>query len=249
MKFGKQLERHKVRGWEVFYVDYNALKRSLKDHYARRESGKDGGSSSEGSPRAAHEVPLRVNENWLKELQSSIDRASDFFTSIADEAEVRLSAGREELKQSSGSGHEPQLRVHLQSMTHELQNTLLDLSHFAAANDTAVYKILKKHDKRTGLRTLPSLHLQMIQKPFTEPGKTRLESIQCHLREFADKLGVDSDLQMRSPHDKSNIETLWALNRISFSLGVTSMALIVLAILSGMEPQINHFSVEDLAVP
>ena len=31
MKFGKQLERHKIRGWDDYYVDYNALKRSLKD--------------------------------------------------------------------------------------------------------------------------------------------------------------------------------------------------------------------------
>ena len=73
--------------------------------------------------------------------------------------------------------------------------------------------------------------------------------MKCQLREFADKLGLDGDLQMNSPHDKSVTENLWALARISFSLGVISMALIVLAVLSGMEPQINHYSVEDLAVP
>lgn len=30
MKFGKQLERHKIRGWDEFYVDYIGLKTSLK---------------------------------------------------------------------------------------------------------------------------------------------------------------------------------------------------------------------------
>ena len=89
----------------------------------------------------------------------------------------------------------------------------------------------------------------MVKEPFNDPGKARLESLQFQLREFADKLGVDGDLQLSSPHDKSATENLWALARISFSLGVISMALIVLAVLSGMEPQINHFSVEDLAVP
>lgn len=31
MKFGKQLDRHKIRGWDAFYIDYNGLKKSLKD--------------------------------------------------------------------------------------------------------------------------------------------------------------------------------------------------------------------------
>jgi len=132
-------------------------------------------------------------------------------------------------------------------MTHQLQSTLLDLSHFSAANYTAVYKILKKHDKQTGLCTLPSVLEQLTREPFHDPGKARLEKLQRELREFADQLGVDSDLQMKSPHDKSAKENILALVRISFSLGVISMALVVLAVLSGMEPQINHFSVEDLA--
>ena len=115
------------------------------------------------------------------------------------------------------------------------------------ANHTAVYKILKKHDKQTGLNTLPSVLQQIEQEPFNNPGKARLASLQLQLREFADKLGLDGDLQMNSPHDKVVTENLWAVARISFSLGVISMALIVLAVLSGMEPQIDHFSVEDLA--
>ena len=159
MKFGKQLERHKVNGWEAFYVDYGGLKRSLKDYYGswkRQAAIRDGASSSEGgSPREGLECErCEVSAGWLTELRTSIDRVNDFFTSVADEAEARLSAGRDELQQAHGSDHEPQLRVHLQSMTQQLQSTLLDLSHFAAANYTAVYKILKKHDKQSLGKTM-----------------------------------------------------------------------------------------------
>ena len=133
MKFGKQLEKHKVRGWEALYIDYSGLKRSLKDHYGaygerRPGPAKDGASSSEGSPRVSNQSnQCQVSDDWFAELKASIDRVNDFFTSVADEAEARLSAGRDDLKHSIGSDHEPQLRVHLQSMTRQLQSKLLDL--------------------------------------------------------------------------------------------------------------------------
>jgi len=249
MKFGKQLERHKVTGWEAFYIDYGGLKRSLKDHYGAlrpRSKANDGASSSEGSPRGEHEC--KISDQWFEELSSCINRVNYLLTSTAGEVEARLSAAQDDLKQASGSHHEPQLRMHLQSLTQQLQSKILDLRHFLDANHTAVYKILKKHDKQTGLCTLPTKLKDFEEKePFNDHAKARLERLKCQLREFADQLGLDGDLQMNSPHDKSVTENLWALARISFSLGVISMALIVLAVLSGMEPQINHYSVEDLA--
>ena len=252
MKFGKQLERHKVTGWEAFYIDYGGLKRSLKDHYGygalkRSKEKDDGASSSEGSPRGDE---CKISDEWFEELSACVHRVNYLLTSTAGEVEARLSAAQDDLKQASGSHHEPQLRMHLQSLTQQLQSKILDLRHFLDANHTAVYKILKKHDKQTGLCTLPSKLKEFEEKdPFSDHVKSRLDRLKCQLREFADQLGLDGDLQMNSPHDKSATENLWALARISFSLGVISMALIVLAVLSGMEPQINHYSVEDLAVP
>lgn len=38
-------------------------------------------------------------------------------------------------------------------------------------------------------------------------------------------------------------------DRRAWAVEVISMALLVLAVLSGMEPQIDQFSVEDLAAP
>ncbi|CAL1164725.1 unnamed protein product [Cladocopium goreaui] len=251
MKFGKQLERHKIRGWDAFYVDYNGLKRSLKGY---PKSGKNlsasvstaGGrlerdvSSSDGaSPRDA----VKVSQEWVAELQASIDRTNEFFTSVADEVESRLVAGQDELEQNKGSDFELQLRRHLQSMIGQLQATLQDLTHFSAANHTALYKILKKHDKQTGLALSKQLLPQILGETFNEPGKVRLEELQRRLERFGGELGVEN-----SPWALDRGEnTLAQVARISFFLGVISMALVVLAVLSGMEPQIDQFSVEDLA--
>lgn len=252
MKFGKQLERHKIRGWDAFYVDYNGLKRSLKGY---PKSGKNlsasvstaGGrlerdvSSSDGaSPRDA----VKVSQEWVAELQASIDRTNEFFTSVAEEVESRLVAGQDELEQNKGSDFELQLRRHLQSMIGQLQATLQDLTHFSAANHTALYKILKKHDKQTGLALSKQLLPQILGETFNEPGKVRLEELQRRLERFGGELGVEN-----SPWALDRGEnTLAQVARISFFLGVISMALVVLAVLSGMEPQIDQFSVEDLAV-
>lgn len=251
MKFGKQLERHKIRGWDAFYVDYNGLKRSLKGY---PKSGKNlsasvstaGGrlerdvSSSDGaSPRDA----VKVSQEWVAELQASIDRTNEFFTSVADEVESRLVAGQDELEQNKGSDFELQLRRHLQSMIGQLQATLQDLTHFSAANHTALYKILKKHDKQTGLALSKQLLPQILGETFNEPGKVRLEELQRRLERFGGELGVEN-----SPWALDRGEnTLAQVARIPFFLGVISMALVVLAVLSGMEPQIDQFSVEDLA--
>ena len=255
MKFGKQLERHKIRGWDAFYVDYNGLKRSLK-RYAK--SGKnvsasvstaggklerDVSSSDVASPRDVVE-DVKVSQEWVAELQASIDRTNEFFTSVADEVELRLVAGQDELEQNKGSDFELQLRRHLQSMIGQLQGTLQDLTHFSAANHTALYKILKKHDKQTGLALSKQLLPQILGETFNEPGKVRVEDLQRRLERFGGELGVEN-----SPWALDRGEnTLGQVARISFFLGVISMALVVLAVLSGMEPQIDQFSVEDLAV-
>ena len=243
MKFGQQLERHKVRGWDAFYVDYNGLKASLKEYKSSVGNTWERDTSSDTSPPHTVKVTLKVSQKWLAELQCSIDRTNEFFTSIADEVELRLVAGQDELEQNKGSDFELQLRRHLQSMVGQLQGTLQDLTHFAAANHTALYKILKKHDKQTGLSLSKQLMPQVLRETFNEPGKLRLEALQKRVQIFADELGVEN-----SPWTLDRGEnTLTQVARISFSLGVISMALVVLAVLSGMEPQIDQFSVEDLA--
>ncbi|CAJ1339361.1 unnamed protein product [Effrenium voratum] len=234
MKFGKQLERHKVSGWDAFYVDYGGLKRSLKQCYGSPKNPEEGGSS-EGSRMLAE-----ISSQWLAELEASVERVNDFFTSVADEVEARLVAGQEEL--AAPSEQWEQLRHHLQSMVAQLHTTLLDLGHFAAANHTAFYKILKKHDKQTGLAASAQLLPQIAREAFYEPGKRRLEELQQRLREFGAQLGMeDLALTRQGPSDH------WAVARIAFSLGVISMARVVLAVLSGMEPQIPQYSAEDLA--
>lgn len=251
MKFGKQLERHKVRGWDAFYVDYNGLKKSLKAYFkvpslsASVSTFERDISSSDGaaSPRVAQ---VKVSPEWVAELQLSIDRTNEFFTSVADEVESRLMAGQDELKQNEGSDFEHQLRRHLQSMIGQLQGTLQDLSHFAAANHTALYKILKKHDKQTGLALSKQLLPQILREAFNEPGKVRIDSLQGRLQRFADELGLDNSPWALDRGDDI-LTQMTQVARISFFLGVISMALVVLAVLSGMEPQIDQFSVEDLA--
>ncbi|CAK8985187.1 unnamed protein product [Durusdinium trenchii] len=228
MKFGKQLDRHKIRGWDAFYIDYNGLKKSLKDR---------------GSPTGdILDQEAQVSSEWLSELRASLERTNEFFTSMSEQVEDRLEAAREELQQNQGLEHEPQLRNHLQMMVQELQGTLQELTHFCEANDTACYKILKKHDKQTGLNLMDTMLPQMKKEAFSDPGKARLSDLQKRLRRFGDELGVEEISWALERTDDT-----WQVARISFCLGVISMALLVLLVLSGMEPQIDQYSAEDLA--
>eukprot|EP00913_Durusdinium_trenchii_P000356 g327.t1 len=183
----------------------------------------------------------QVSSEWLSELRASLERTNEFFTSMSEQVEDRLEAAREELQQNQGLEHEPQLRNHLQMMVQELQGTLQELTHFCEANDTACYKILKKHDKQTGLNLMDTM-LPQMKKAFSDPGKARLSDLQKRLRRFGDELGVEEISWALERTDDT-----WQVARISFCLGVISMALLVLLVLSGMEPQIDQYSAEDLA--
>ncbi|CAK9025130.1 Phosphate transporter PHO1 (Protein PHO1) (AtPHO1) [Durusdinium trenchii] len=128
--------------------------------------------------------------------------------------------------------------------------TLQELTHFCEANDTvgsiaeACYKILKKHDKQTGLNLMDTMLPQMKKEAFSDPGKARLSDLQKRLRRFGDELGRDHvRFSLRLPREATERQVA----RISFCLGVISMALLVLLVLSGMEPQIDQYSAEDLA--
>lgn len=255
MKFGKQLERHKVRGWDAFYVDYTGLKTSLRRHCGKPcqpgDSDEEAGSITEKSAPPCEALPDLEGrtpfEAWFDEVEESIDRVNDFFHSMADEVEGHLDAAVAEFDELKGSGMEAQWKDHLQLLLTQLQGTLLDLSHFAAANYTALYKIFKKHDKLTGLCVLPSVLPHIAEEPFHNPGKERLQSLQQQLRTLADDLGLGEDLQLVSSQDRSTMEIAWPLARLSFSLGVIVMALVVLAVLSGMDPSNDGYSVEALA--
>lgn len=231
MKFGKQLERYKVQRWGEFYVDYNALKHSLEHGYCTD-------SEQSGAGR----------DKWFLQVEESIDRVNEFFQSIADEIESRVGVAAQEFHEADGTVVEEHLRPHLESLVQELQATLVDLSHFAAANYTALYKIFKKHDKLTGHQLLPVVMREITEEPFHDPGKQRLEKMRLRLHALASRLGMDSELSLVPVNDYYLTGGgVWPLVRLSFSLGVICMALVVLAVLSGMEPQNADYSIEALA--
>ena len=102
-----------------------------------------------------------------------------------------------------------------------LRGTLQDLSHFAAANHTALFKILKKHDKQTGGQLSGRL-LPGIAEPFEKGAKRRLEELEQQLKAFGASLGVD---EWQGWANERNREQLLVMQvaRIAFSLGAPLM--------------------------
>mmetsp|Transcript_21760 Transcript_21760/g.39995 ORF Transcript_21760/g.39995 Transcript_21760/m.39995 type:complete len:812 (-) Transcript_21760:37-2472(-) len=232
MKFGKQLARHQIQRWSEFYVDYAGLKRSLR----RLVDETPEAHSVDGKPTKCHQT-------WLREVQVNIDRVNSFFESVASELEERAGAAEEELQDTRHSGAELHV-AHLQNLVRSLQSTLADLGNFGAANYTALYKIFKKFDKNTGAQVLPRALEQIHHQPFHDEGKVRLEKLQERLDALAHKLDIDVADSLDGPLSTRN---LWHVARFAFSLGVISTALIVLAVLSGMDPQNEEYSCEALS--
>mmetsp|Transcript_58901 Transcript_58901/g.137639 ORF Transcript_58901/g.137639 Transcript_58901/m.137639 type:complete len:801 (-) Transcript_58901:101-2503(-) len=231
MKFGQQLTRHQIQRWSAFYVDYKGLKKSLSQLVTRHPEA----LSIDGRPRMCHQT-------WLRQVQENIDRVNTFFESTASDLEEHLSAAEEEMEESTQAAD--MHLAHIENLVRSLQSTLSDLSNYGAANYTALYKIFKKFDKKAGTQVLPRALEQLQQQPFHGEGKVRLENMQERLNSLARDLRIDTGAVADGAMTTAK---LWHVARLSFSLGLISMALLVLAVLSGVEPQNSDYSSDALS--
>lgn len=189
MKFGRKISNDLYNEWRPFYIDYNGLKRELKD----RTTGRNWNARDE--------------QAFILRLQKELDKIHDFQKAKTSELALRIRAAEREVEHlvaeesnpssphprqgtSSSTDQEGQLRDsqaldggsddedqsedesydesydamvdrfhNLEEEVATLVADVHDLALYTKLNITGFMKILKKHDKQTGC-TLKSTFIQ-----------------------------------------------------------------------------------------
>eukprot|EP00163_Fabomonas_tropica_P009802 TRINITY_DN196_c0_g1_i20.p1 TRINITY_DN196_c0_g1~~TRINITY_DN196_c0_g1_i20.p1 ORF type:complete len:634 (-),score=157.41 TRINITY_DN196_c0_g1_i20:283-2160(-) len=146
MKFGQRLRKRLMKPeWKGKYVDYKALKKTIK-HLSELT---EGGKLAEA---------LDLNATFMDTVKAQARRANEFYHAqvkqlVADAGEVTAHLEKfvkeyQKVQNTPQALSEEQLREKLEPiiawMTH-----LEDVGKFAVVNQTAARKIIKKHDKIT----------------------------------------------------------------------------------------------------
>lgn len=167
MKFGILLEENIAPEWRFYYLEYNALKRALKERtVSALFSEKDEAAFVESLEHEMQKVydfrDVKLGE-LIRHVQSLEERASSTDTLREDDSF---------------------LMEEIERITQEVNK----LSRFCRLNYTGFYKILKKHDKQTNFMLKPMFSLRLKARSPLPEGMDdlilRLSSLYDKIRKF-----------------------------------------------------------------
>ncbi|KAJ3302106.1 vacuolar transporter chaperone, partial [Blyttiomyces sp. JEL0837] len=174
MKFGRSFDEEVYKEWKFYAVDYKALKTRLK---ARPFTEADEKEFVQALDRELDKVFAFCG---LKhgELTRRIEYMEHTMQGIAHGAPTE-DAKHERLLEDGESGdsgaHAEDEGAATRSRLNDVDNEIAmvtgevkELAGFAGLNYTAIYKILKKHDKRTPFSLKTEFRVRMNSKPFFE---------------------------------------------------------------------------------
>jgi SPX domain protein involved in polyphosphate accumulation len=162
MKFGETLYQRSIPQWAPYNVDYNSLKRLIKQRTTETASG----PVSIPGQGPLHDVWQPLDDELFPILMHEHDRTALFIRSKLGEISRRLThierqARLAEQRASAATSRPIQQTRKYHRLVEEadrIGNDLEALSRFASAQRLAFRKILKKYHKWTGS---PSLHIRM----------------------------------------------------------------------------------------
>ena len=162
MKFGETLYQRSIPQWAPYNVDYNSLKRLIKQRTTETASG----PVSIPGQGPSHAVWKPLDDELYPILRHEHDRVALFIRSKLSEINRRLAhierqAQLAEQKTTAPSNRPIQQTRRYQRLAEEVEsigNDLEALSRFASAQRLAFRKILKKYRKWTGS---PDLHVRI----------------------------------------------------------------------------------------
>jgi SPX domain protein involved in polyphosphate accumulation len=172
MKFGETLYQRSIPQWAPYNVDYNSLKRLIKQRTTERASGPV--SIPDQGP--LHAVWQPLDDELFPVLRHEHDRAALFILSKLGEISRRLASierqvqlAEQKVSPATSRPIQHTRKYHrLAKEADSIGNDLEALSRFASAQRLAFRKILKKYHKWTGS---PSLHIRMDNEVLGHVGR------------------------------------------------------------------------------
>jgi SPX domain protein involved in polyphosphate accumulation len=162
MKFGETLYQRSIPQWAPYNVDYNSLKRLIKQRTTETASG----PVSIPGQGPSHAVWKPLDDELFPILKHEHDRAALFIRSKLGEINRRLAHVERQAQLAGQKTAPPSMRPIQQTRKYQrlveeldsIGNDIEALSRFASAQRLAFRKILKKYRKWTGS---PGLHIRM----------------------------------------------------------------------------------------
>lgn len=149
MKFGEQLKNEIFPPWRLSYISYDVLKQELK------------------SRQLDHAWTEEDEEEFIQKLENELEKVYDFVSAKLAEVEARISYCERTIQTFINNptwSSEQNWTVMNDALT-EVLFDVNDLAKFTRLNYIGFQKIIKKHDKWTGLCLMQDFIPQLRAKP------------------------------------------------------------------------------------
>ncbi|KAI8374508.1 VTC domain-containing protein [Radiomyces spectabilis] len=149
MKYGLELQQNIFAPWRLSYVAYDILKQELK------------------SRQLDHGWTERDEADFIPLLDNELTKVYDFINAKLAEIDARIlycERTIQTLQKNPNMASESNYAIMDEALT-EILFDVNDLSRFTRVNFTAIQKILKKHDKWTGLNLKQDYVKRLREKP------------------------------------------------------------------------------------
>lgn len=166
MRFGKTLSSSIYPLWKDKYIDYDKLKKLLRED----ESSPQGRSAGNDSNWTEQDEENFVNELTNTQLEKVYQHQIDTFNALRD----RTSACESKLQPTAGDADttddEEKKKIAEETLKEldSISKEITELKKFSRVNYTGFLKAAKKHDRKRGrkYRVRPILQVRMAQTPF-----------------------------------------------------------------------------------
>lgn len=159
--FGRYIKAHRVPGWEMYYIGYKQLKKRINESAVH---------AAEGTEDQRQEILARFS----KLLDSQVEKIVLFLIEkqgllagrlqqLRERAESDLSGEKMDMPLSTVKDREAVIEAYRQ-----IGRDLLNLLQYVEMNAMGLRKILKKFDKRLGLRLREHYLLTRINHPYSQ---------------------------------------------------------------------------------
>ncbi|KPI34357.1 Vacuolar transporter chaperone 3, partial [Cyphellophora attinorum] len=164
MRFGKTLQNSIYPPWKDKYLDYNKIKKLLREDETSPQgrSGGDSTWSEKDEENFVHELVTiqleRVNQHQVDTAQKIRDRTSAIESKLQQTTDGTAKTDEEKKNVAN------EVIKELDSISKEIT----ELKKFSRINYTGFLKAAKKHDRRRGqkYRVRPMLQVRMTETPF-----------------------------------------------------------------------------------
>ncbi|KAK6458939.1 phosphate metabolism transcription protein [Scheffersomyces xylosifermentans] len=186
MLFGTKLDHELYQPWKDYYINYNSLKKLLKEGVILKNNWTD-----------------KDEQNFVSALDENLEKVYTFQHNKFDELNEQLNDLQLQTETSEGDFNVESFSTKLDKILDEAQ----ELEHFQRINYTGFLKIVKKHDRlHSNYSVKPLLNVRLKSLPFhSEDYSPLLYKVGTLFQFLRENYNVDQSLSKLSSFNDSGL--------------------------------------------